>query len=169
MKLRKAKIRGIVSNGMLCSAVELGLGDESDGIMHLPDDAKSGTALVDFLQLPDAAIDLDLTPNRGDCFSVIGIARDVAALTGSDLKAIGIDVVDAGSDEVQAVELVEPEGCPRFAGRLVRGIDPDARSPVWMTERLRRSGLRAISPVVDITNYVMLELGSLCTPTMQAF
>ena len=159
MKLRKAKIRGIVSNGMLCSAVELGLGDESDGIMHLPDDAKSGTALVDFLQLPDAAIDLELTPNRGDCFSVIGIARDVAALTGSDLKAIGIDVVDAGSDEVQAVELVEPEGCPRFAGRLVRGIDPGARSPVWMTERLRRSGLRAISPVVDITNYVMLELG----------
>ena len=159
MKLRKARIRGVVSNGMLCSAVELGLGDESDGIMHLPDEAETGTALIDFLKLPDAAIDLDLTPNRGDCFSVLGIARDVAALTGSDLKDVTVNAVEAGSGDIQAVELVEPEGCPRFAGRLVRGIDPQAKSPIWMTERLRRSGLRAISPVVDITNFVMLELG----------
>ncbi len=159
MKLRKAKIRGVVSNGMLCSAVELGLGDESDGIMHLPDDAETGRPLVEFLKLPDAAIDLDLTPNRGDCFSVLGIARDVAALTGAALNEIDVRSVEAGSDDVQPVELVEPQGCPRFAGRLIRGIDPAAQSPVWMTERLRRSGLRAISPVVDITNYVMLELG----------
>ncbi len=159
MKLRKAKIRGVVSNGMLCSAVELGLGDESDGIMHLPDAAETGSALIEFLQLPDAVIDLDLTPNRGDCFSVLGIARDVSALTGAKLKEATFETVDASIDDTHPVELVEPAGCPRFAGRLVRGIDPNAVSPVWMTERLRRAGLRAISPVVDITNYVMLELG----------
>ncbi len=159
MKLRKAKIRGVVSNGMLCSAVELGLGDESDGIMHLADDATVGMPLVDFLELPDAAIDLDLTPNRGDCFSVLGIARDLAALTGDDLKDPAVAPVKATTDAVQPVELVEPAGCPRFAGRVIRGIDPAARSPIWMTERLRRSGLRGISPVVDITNYVMLEYG----------
>ncbi len=159
MKLRKAKIRGVVSNGMLCSAVELGLGDESDGIMHLADDATTGSPFIDYLGLPDASIDLDLTPNRGDCFSVLGIARDLAALTGDSLKDPAVTAIPAAVDAVQAVELVEPAGCPRFAGRVIRGIDPTARSPVWMTERLRRSGLRGISPVVDITNYVMLEYG----------
>ena len=159
MKLRKAKIRGVVSNGMLCSAVELGLGDESDGIMDLPADADVGTPLVDFLHLPDAVIDLDLTPNRGDCFSVLGIARDVAALTGATLKDASVDPVEAVIDDSHPVELVEPAGCPRFAGRLIRGIDPAAKSPVWMVERLRRAGLRSISPVVDVTNLVMLELG----------
>jgi len=147
MQLRKAKIRGVVSNGMLCSAVELGLGDES------------GSSLVDLLELPDAIIDLDLTPNRGDCFSVLGIARDVSALTGADLKDASVAAVAATIEDSHPVELVEPAGCPRFAGRVIRGIDTSARSPVWMTERLRRAGLRAISPVVDITNFVMLELG----------
>ena len=159
MKLRKAKIRGVVSNGMLCSAVELGLGDESDGIVSLPQEAQVGSALVDFLNLPDAVIDLDLTPNRGDCFSVIGIARDVSALTGDSLRDESVAAVDVTIEDKHPVELIEPEGCPRFAGRVIRGIDSEAQSPVWMTERLRRAGLRAISPVVDITNYVMLELG----------
>ena len=159
MQLRKAKIRGIVSNGMLCSAVELGLGDESDGIMSLPQDAEVGSSLVDLLELPDAIIDLDLTPNRGDCFSVLGIARDVSALTGADLKDASVAAVVATIEDSHPVELVEPAGCPRFAGRVIRGIDTSARSPVWMTERLRRAGLRAISPVVDVTNFVMLELG----------
>ena len=159
LQLRKAKIRGIVSNGMLCSAVELDLGDESDGIMSLPADAVAGTSLAEYLQLPDAVIDVDLTPNRGDCFSVLGIARDLAALTGAPLQDHTVDAVPAEIDDVQAVELVEPAGCPRFAGRLVRGIDRQASSPLWMVERLRRAGLRAISPVVDVTNYVMLELG----------
>jgi len=159
MKLRKTKIRGVVSNGMLCSAAELGLGDESDGIMSLPQDAEVGSALVDFLHLPDAIIDLDLTPNRGDCFSILGIARDVAALTAAELKDASVAAVAPTIDDVQPIELVEPAGCPRFAGRVIRGIDPAAKSPVWMTERLRRAGLRAISPVVDITNFVMLELG----------
>ncbi len=159
MKLRKAKIRGVVSNGMLCSAVEIGLGDESDGIMDLPADAPVGQSLVEYLDLPDAVIDLDLTPNRGDCFSVLGIARDVSALTGAALKDASVAPVAATIDAIQAVELVEPAGCPRFAGRVIRGIDPHAKSPVWITERLRRAGLRGISPVVDVTNLVMLELG----------
>ena len=159
MKLRKAKIRGVVSNGMLCSAVELGLGGESDGIMHLADDAEVGSPLIEFLDLPDAVISFDLTPNRGDCFSVLGIARDVAALTGAELKDPAVESVAATIEDTHPVELVEPAGCPRFAGRVIRGIDPDAKSPTWMTERLRRSGLRGISPVVDVTNYVMLEYG----------
>ncbi len=159
MKLRKAKIRGVTSNGMLCSATELGLGDESDGIISLPPEAKTGTPLVQFLNLPDAIFDLNLTPNRGDCFSVLGIARDVSALTGATLTNSTIAAVVATIEDSQPVELVEPAGCPRFAGRVVRGINSEARTPAWMIERLRRSGLRAISPVVDITNYVMLELG----------
>ena len=159
MTLRKAKIRGVVSNGMLCSAVEIGLGDESDGIMDLPTDAEVGKRLVDLLELPDAVIDLDLTPNRGDCFSILGIARDVSALTGVELRDAAVEPVAAAIADTHPVELVEPAGCPRFAGRVIRGIDPEARSPAWMIERLRRVGLRGISPVVDITNYVMLELG----------
>ena len=159
MKLRRAEIRGVVSNGMLCSAAELGLGDESDGIMELAADAEVGAPLIDLLGLPDAVIDLDLTPNRGDCFSILGIARDVSALTGAALKDATVKPVAATIDDTHAVELVEPAGCPRFAGRLIRGIDPTAKSPVWMTEHLRRAGLRGISPVVDITNFVMLELG----------
>ncbi len=159
MKLRKSKIRGVVSNGMLCSAIELGLGDESDGIIALPDDAPVGSPLFEYLNLPDAVIDLDLTPNRGDCFCVLGIARDLSALTGVPLADAAVEPVPATIDDTHPVELIEPAGCPRFAGRVIRGIDPQAKSPVWMTERLRRAGLRAISAVVDVTNYVMLEYG----------
>ncbi|MBT8100207.1 MAG: phenylalanine--tRNA ligase subunit beta, partial [Gammaproteobacteria bacterium] len=156
---RKSKIRGVTSNGMLCSAIELGLGDESDGIIALPQDAEVGTRLVDFLQLPDAVLDVNLTPNRGDCFSVLGIARDVAALSGAAIKSSKIDAVPATIDASHPVETPLPEGCPVFAGRVIKGIDSLAQSPLWMTERLRRAGLRAIHPVVDVTNYVMLELG----------
>ncbi len=159
IKLRKSKIRGVVSNGMLCSAVELGLGEEADGIMDLPVDAPGGGALVEYLGLPDAVIDLDLTPNRGDCFSILGIARDLAGLTGDTLKTPDLEPPAATIKDVHPVELVLPEGCPRFAGRVVKGIDMSANSPLWMVERLRRAGLRAIHPVVDVTNYVMLELG----------
>jgi phenylalanyl-tRNA synthetase beta chain len=159
LKLRKAKIRGVESHGMLCSAIELGLGDDSDGIMELPAEAEVGQSLVALLELPDAVIDVDLTPNRGDCFSILGIARDVSALTGAELKVATVDPVKNAIEDTYPVELVEPAGCPRFAGRLIKGIDPRATSPLWMVERLRRAGLRAISPVVDVTNYVMLELG----------
>jgi phenylalanyl-tRNA synthetase beta chain len=156
LKLRKTRIRGVPSNGMLCSAVELGLGDESDGILRLPDDAPVGAPMTDYLSVPDAVISLDLTPNRGDCFSVLGIAREVAAKTGCDLKSADVVPVEQSIDDILPVEIPLPEGCPSFAGRLIRNIDPEARSPLWMVERLRRAGLRGISPVVDITNYVML-------------
>jgi phenylalanyl-tRNA synthetase beta chain len=159
VKLRKSKIRGVVSNGMLCSAVELGLGEEADGILALPGDAPVGMALTEYLGLPDTVFDLDLTPNRGDCFSVLGVARDISALTGSPLKLPDVASVAVSTEDTLPVEIPLPEGCPSFAGRLVRNIDPTARSPLWLVERLRRSGLRGISPVVDITNYVMLELG----------
>ncbi|MEO1203224.1 MAG: phenylalanine--tRNA ligase subunit beta [Pseudomonadota bacterium] len=159
VKLRKSKIRGVESNGMLCSAVELGLGEESDGILALSDDAPVGESFSVYLGLPDAVFDLDLTPNRGDCFSVLGVARDVAALTGATMKRSEVSTIAPTTDDVQPVELPEPEGCPIFAGRIIRGIDPTARSPLWLVERLRRAGLREIYPVVDVTNYVMLELG----------
>ena len=159
VKLRKSKIRGVVSNGMLCSAVELGLGEESDGIIALPADAPVGSSLGAYLNLPDAVFDIDLTPNRGDCFSVLGIARDVAALTGAELRDASVSAVTATIEDTLPVELLEPAGCPVFAGRVIRGIDPGARSPLWLVERLRRVGLREISPVVDVTNYVMMELG----------
>jgi phenylalanyl-tRNA synthetase beta chain len=159
MTLKKAKIRGVESKGMLCSEIELGLGDDADGIIELPSDAEPGQALADYLDLPDATFDLDLTPNRGDCFSVLGVARDVSAITATPLNAPSQETVEGTIKDEQPVELVLPEGCPRFAGRVINGIDTSAKSPVWMTERLRRSGLRAIHPVVDITNFVMLELG----------
>ncbi len=159
LKLRKSKIRGVVSNGMLCSAVELGLGEESDGIISLASDAPVGQAITDYLNLPDAVVDLDLTPNRGDCFSVLGIARDVSALTGASLKDDSVPPVEATIADTHPVQIDFPEGCPNFAGRVIRNIDPAAKSPLWMAERLRRSGLRPIHPVVDITNYIMLEYG----------
>jgi phenylalanyl-tRNA synthetase beta chain len=159
MKLRRSKIRGVISNGMLCSAIELGLGDESDGIVELHIDAPVGQVLVDYLKLPDHSFDLDLTPNRGDCFSVMGIAREVSAMTSTPLRGPNIVKVKATIKDEHPVELVLPEGCPRFAARVIRDIDLSARSPVWLIERLRRSGLREIHPVVDITNYIMLELG----------
>jgi len=159
VNLRKAKIRGVTSNGMLCSAIELGLGDESDGIIALPADAPVGMSLREYLSLPDAVIDLDLTPNRGDCFSILEIAREIAAKTGCDLHVAEVGPIESTSEEILPVEIPLPAGCPSFAGRLIRNIDPTATSPFWMVERLRRAGLRGISPVVDITNYVMLELG----------
>ncbi|MGB5352967.1 MAG: phenylalanine--tRNA ligase subunit beta, partial [Woeseia sp.] len=159
IKLRKAKIRGVESLGMLCSATELDLGEESDGIIELPQDAPVGVALTQYLGLPDAIFDVDLTPNRGDCFSVLGIARDLSAQTSTPLRDPQLPAVEASIKDTHPVELLEPQACPRFAARVIRGIDPKARSPLWMIERLRRSGIRAIHPVVDITNYVMLELG----------
>lgn len=159
MKLRRSKIRGVESNGMLCSARELALGDDAGGIVQLPDDAPVGADLAEYLGLPDPVLDIDLTPNRGDCFSILGMARDISALTGAALRSAEAGAVPPAIDAIHPVVIDDPRVCPRFAGRVVRGIDPDARTPLWMTERLRRSGLRPIHPVVDVTNYVMLELG----------
>ena len=160
IKIKKTKIRGITSNGMLCSESEIGLAGNSDGIISLPSKTKSGSKIYDILGLPDSIFDLDLTPNRGDCFSVLGIARDVAAVTTIRLKDYeNTEKTPITIDDTYSVRLIEPNICPRFVGRVIRGINVNAKTPMWMSERLRRSGLRSISPVVDITNYVMLELG----------
>ncbi len=159
LKIKAAKLRGVESNGMLCSAKELGLDSDASGLFELPDDAPVGTPLAEYLGLPDASIEIKLTPNRADCFSVRGIAYDVAAACGSEVVALDIAAVPAASSRTLAVELNAGAEAPRFCGRVIEGIDPAARTPVWMAERLRRSGVRPVSLLVDITQYVMLELG----------
>lgn len=158
-KIKRAKLRGVESLGMICSASELGLAETSDGILALPADAPIGRDFRDYLALDDACIDVDLTPDRADCLSVAGIAREVAVLNRAPLHVPEIAPVAATIDDQCPVEVSAAEACPRYLCRVLRGIDPAARTPDWMVERLRRSGLRAISPVVDVTNYVLLELG----------
>ena len=159
IKIKKSKIRGVTSNGMLCSARELGLGEDHDGILELPEDAPVGGDFVEFFGLNDVSIDIDLTPNRGDCLSVAGVAREVGVLNRVPVNEPAFNEIPASIDETFPITLEAPEGCPRYLGRVIRNIDPSAKSPLWMTERLRRSGLRPISPLVDVTNYVMMELG----------
>ncbi len=159
MKIRKSKIRGVESYGMLCSADELQIGDDADGILDLGPDAPVGAPISKVLGAHDSCIDIDLTPNRGDCLSVAGIAREVAALNALDLNPVNNPPVAKAMDEGIAITLEAPPDCPRYVGRVIRDIDPTAKTPLWMRERLRRSGLRAISPVVDVTNFVMIELG----------
>lgn len=155
----KAKLRGVESYGMLCSARELGLGEGAEGLLALPADAPVGTDLRAYLGLDDVAIELGLTPNRGDCLGVAGIAREVGVLCRSEVRVPAVDAVPPTLDERRAIELRAPQACPRYLGRVIRGIDPAAVTPLWMQERLRRSGLRSISAVVDVSNYVLLELG----------
>ncbi|MCZ6796883.1 MAG: phenylalanine--tRNA ligase subunit beta [Gammaproteobacteria bacterium] len=157
-KIKKVKLRGVESHGMLCSAVELNLGEDSDGILELPADAPVGVSIVEYLALDDNIIDIDLTPNRGDCLSLAGVAREVSALNGIDLSKHMSHVAGSISDDFP-VELIQPEGCPHYVGRIIKGINASARTPMWMQEKLRRSGLRPISPVVDVTNFVMMEIG----------
>ena len=159
MEIQKAKLRGVESFGMLCSGRELALSEESGGLLELPADTSTGATLTDALGLDDTILDVNLTPNRGDCMSVLGIAREVAALTGQALTGPTLAPVPAASNETFPVELTAGAGCVRFASRVIRGLDPLAKSPAWMQERLRRAGLRPISAAVDVTNYVMLELG----------
>lgn len=157
--IERTTIRGIESAGMLCSAAELGLGDDAGGILELDPDAPPGAALSSYLQLDDAIFDIGLTPNRGDCFCALGIARDLAVLTGSTLREAGVIPVPAVAATVLPIELAAPAACAVYAGRVIEGIDAAARTPMWLREHLRRAGVRAIHPVVDVTNYVMLELG----------
>ncbi|MGH8179826.1 MAG: phenylalanine--tRNA ligase subunit beta, partial [Steroidobacteraceae bacterium] len=164
LEIKAAKLRGTESAGMLCSAKELGLADASNGIVELPSDAPVGTPLREYLALDEAVLELNITPNRGDAMSVIGVAREVAALSGGKLtgpaERVGQAARPAGPlGETFAVHLDAPGGCPKFVGRVVRGVRNTAATPIWMRERLRRAGVRSISPVVDVTNYVMLELG----------
>jgi phenylalanyl-tRNA synthetase beta chain len=159
IRIKKAKLRGVESQGMICSALELQLAETSDGIMELPWDAPIGESIVDYLALRDRIIEIDLTPNRGDCLSIAGVAREVAAINKVELLAGDVNEVIDGSTQDFSVELEAPQHCPRYVGRLISGIDPQARTPLWMQEKLRRCGLRPISPVVDVTNFVMMELG----------
>jgi len=157
--IKRAKLRGVESLGMICSAAELGLAESSAGILPLPADAPVGTDFRDYLGLDDCCIEVDLTPDRGDCLGMIGIAREIAVINRLPVTAPAAAVVHSTSDARFPVVVEAPAACPRYACRVVRGIDPTAETPLWMKERLRRGGIRAISPVVDVTNYVLLELG----------
>ncbi|HZH44089.1 MAG TPA: phenylalanine--tRNA ligase subunit beta [Lysobacter sp.] len=159
LTIKAAKLRGVESNGMLCSAKELGLDEDASGLLELPADAPVGTPLAEYLGLPDASFELKLTPNRADCFSVRGIAYDVAAALGSEVRPLDAAPVPAASEETMEVRLEAGAKVPRFVGRVIEGVDASVPSPVWMVERLRRSGIRPISLLVDVTQYVMLELG----------
>jgi phenylalanyl-tRNA synthetase beta chain len=158
-RIKRAKLRGVESLGMICSASELGLAESSDGILPLPAEAPVGRDFRDYLMLDDQCIDVDLTPDRADCLSLAGIAREVGVLNRVPLTPPEIIPVEPAIDDEFPVALESPEACPRYLCRIVRGIDATAATPDWMVEKLRRSGIRAISPVVDITNYVLLELG----------
>ena len=159
VKIKKAKLRGVESSGMICSAKELGLAESSDGILPLPGDAPVGEDLRVWMALDDQCIEVDLTPDRGDCLSVAGIAREVAVINRTPLRAPTIPPVEPSHDGGLDVHLMAPAACPRYVCRVIRNIDPSVATPLWMQERLRRGGIRTISPVVDVTNYVLLELG----------
>ncbi len=159
LRIKKAKLRGQASLGMLCSEAELGLSDDSEGLMALPQEAEVGMSLSKLLNLDDTVIDIDITPNRGDCFCIRGIARDIAARNNISNIAFTNQPVEVNHADSLKVHLEPDNACVRYTGRIISGIDNTVRAPVWMTERLRRSGVRSISLIVDVTNYVMLELG----------
>ena len=158
-KIKKAKLRGVESNGMLCSQAELQVGEGNDGLMELPADAPVGQDIRVYLELEDASIEVDLTPNRGDCLSLAGLAREVGALYNAPVTRPVVAAVPAVHDEVRPIEVLAPNACPRYLGRVIRNVDLSKPTPLWMVERLRRADVRSIDAAVDITNYVMLELG----------
>lgn len=158
-KIKAAKLRGEPSEGMLCSFSELGISDDHDGIIELPADAPIGTDIRDYLKLDDNAIEISVTPNRADCLGIIGVARDVAVLNQLALNAPAIELVAATIQDTFPIQVDAPQACPRYLGRVVKGINVKAATPLWMREKLRRCGIRSIDPVVDVTNYVLLELG----------
>ena len=162
MKIKPAKLRGVASEGMLCSASELGLGEGAEasaGLMELPSDATIGQPLIEMLGLDDVVFDIDLTPNRADCLSIRGIARDLAALADVPFHPPSFSVTEPNIDRQVSAHVEEIEDCPVYMTRVIEGIDVGAQTPLWMSERLRRCGVRPIAPVVDVTNYVLLELG----------
>ncbi|MGC1038445.1 phenylalanine--tRNA ligase subunit beta [Pantoea agglomerans] len=158
-KIKAAKLRGEPSEGMLCSFSELGISDDHNGIIELPADAPIGTDIRAYLQLDDNTIEISVTPNRADCLGLIGIARDVAVLNGLPLNVPEMQPVAATLNDTFPIQVDATEACPRYLGRVVKGINVKAPTPLWMKEKLRRCGIRSIDPVVDITNYVLLELG----------
>ncbi len=158
-KIKQAKLRGEPSFGMLCSAKELGLAESSEGLLELATDAPVGQDIRDYLDLNDHSIDVDLTPNRSDCLGVAGIAREVGVISQTDVTAPDMPDIAAVNDVTLPVKVSAAKACPRYLGRVIKGINPQAASPLWLQEKLRRSGLRSLGAIVDITNYVLLELG----------
>ncbi|ASQ76582.1 phenylalanine--tRNA ligase subunit beta [Enterobacter hormaechei] len=158
-KIKAAKLRGEPSEGMLCSFSELGISDDHSGIIELPQDAPVGTDIREYLKLDDNTIEISVTPNRADCLGIIGVARDVAVLNQTELNVPEIAPVEATISDVLPIQVDAPEACPRYLGRVVKGINVKAPTPLWMKEKLRRCGIRSIDAVVDVTNYVLLELG----------
>ena len=157
--IKAAKLRGVESFGMLCSARELGLSEDHGGLYALPEDAPIGTDIREYLGLDDTLFTIKLTPNRADCQSLEGVAREVAAVTGAAFRPTEVSPVAPTIDARRAIVLDAPQACPRYCGRILRGVDAKAPTPDWMVRRLARSGIRSISALVDVTNYVMLELG----------
>ena len=159
LEIRKSNLRGVDSEGMLCSARELGLSEDHSGLLALDAGAKPGADVYKTLGLDEQVLTFKLTPNRADCLSVLGIAREVAALTESKLKALKIEKIKAKNDAKHPVKITDADGCGRFTGRVIRGVNAAAPTPEWMRQRLERAGQRSISALVDVTNYVMLEMG----------
>lgn len=159
LTLKQARLRGVDSYGMLCAAAELGLSGYEDGLLELPADAPAGTSIRDYLDLDDRVFELGMTPNRGDCLSILGLARETAALNALPLGGPRLEPVWAASEASIPVSVAQPGACPRYCARVIDHLDAAAITPLWMRERLRRCGLRPIHPLVDVTNYVMLELG----------
>jgi phenylalanyl-tRNA synthetase beta chain len=158
-KIKKAKLRGVESFGMLCAQTELQLGDDDDGLWELPADASVGSDLIEYLELNDNIIEVDLTPNRGDCLSIRGLAREVGVLNKAAVLEQACAPVTASINDSISITLEAPEACARYVGRVVRNLDLRQPTPQWMQEKLRRSGVRSLGPAVDVTNYVLLELG----------
>ena len=158
-KIKKAKLRGVPSHGMLCSESEIGLSDSSDGIMELASDAPIGKCVREYLDLNDVTIDVDLTANRGDCLGLKGLAREVGVLNSLSVTEPTITAVTPTIDDTVAITLSAEKACPRYLGRVIKNININAQTPLWMVEKLRRCGTRSIDPVVDVTNYVLLEQG----------
>lgn len=159
IQIKQAKVRGVESFGMMCSAKELGIATEANGILELPADAPVGQDIREYLDLNDSTYTLKLTPNRADCLSIVGIARDVVAMTGAPMTAPEVSPAVVASPLLKKVALQAKEACPAYYGRVIEGVNAQAETPDWMIRRLERSGIRSISALVDITNYVLLELG----------
>ncbi len=159
VKISRGKLRGVVSNGMLCSGRELTLAEEANGIFEFPADAPIGQDAWDYLKLSDQIMDISITPNRGDCLSILGMAREIASITACDLNISVIPAIDSAVSDTLPVVVQAVAECPRYVGRVIKKVKADAITPIWLTERLRRSGIRCISPIVDVMNYVMLEMG----------
>ena len=154
-----SEIRGIESMGMLCSAQELGLEEKSEGIFELPSDAPIGKDIRSFLSLDDFSVGLDLTPNRGDCLGMIGLAREVGVLVRKGITEPENFSIESAINDEYPISIVAKNGCPRYLGRVIKNINIDTSSPLWLKEKLRRSGLRSIDPIVDVTNFILIELG----------